>query len=108
MATLQLIGTLLVVTLIGYSATLDSDATDSFNKMLCGTTAQTEPKLDRTQEDALLAQADMGFVSPHEEDTLLSGKQRQGAEFWGPCLWDASIDLPTEHPVPIDAEQASA
>lgn len=106
MATLRLIGTLLVVTLIGYSATSDNDATASFNKMLCGTNAQREPTLDRTQDDALTAQADVEFVSPHEEDTLLLVKERQVAEFWGPCLWDSSIDL-TERPVPFEPGRAS-
>jgi hypothetical protein len=88
MATLQLIGTLLVMTLIGYSATSGSDATDGFNNMLpkCGITAQAESKLDRPQEDALTAQADVGFVSPKEEDMLALSKQQQRAEFLGPCL----------------------
>ena len=109
MATLQLIGTLLIMTLFGYSATSGSDATDGFNKMLpkCGISAQTESKLDRPQDDALTAQADVGFVSPHEEDTLPLSK-KQGADVLGSCLWDTSIDLLTEHRGPFNDDQASA
>jgi hypothetical protein len=108
MATRQLIGTLLAVTLIG-SATAGSDvAKDSFDKMLqeCSITAQMEQTLARPQGDASTAQADIGFVSSHEEGTLLLTKQQQGAESVRLCQWDSSIDLLAERPVPLDADQA--
>ncbi len=110
MVTMQLIGTLLAVTLIG-SATAGSDvAKDGFDKMLwgCSITAQMEPTLDRPQGDDLTAQADIGFVSSHQEDTLLLIKQKQGAESLRPCRWDSSIDLLAEYRVPFDADQVPA
>jgi hypothetical protein len=110
MATMQLIGTLLAVTLIG-SATVGSDvANDDFDKKLqeCSITMQMEPTLERPQGDALTAQADIGFVSSHEEGTLLITKQQQGAESLRPCWWDSSIDLLSERRVPFDADQPPA
>jgi hypothetical protein len=107
-ATMQLIATLLGVTLIG-SATAGSDvAKDGFEKMLkeCSITAQMEQTLERPQRDASTAQADIGFESSHEEGTLLLTKQQKGAEPMRLCRWDSSIDLLAERPVPLDADQS--
>jgi len=108
MATMQLTGTLLAVTLIG-SATAGNDvAKDGFDKMLqeCSITAQIELTLERPQRDASTAQADIGFESSHEEGTLLLTKQQKGAEPMRLCRRDPSIDLLAERPVPLDADQA--
>src|SRR5437868_8693734 len=98
MTTMQLLGTLLSVTLIG-SATAGSDVEkDGFDKILqeCSITAQMESTLARPQGDVSTTPADIGFVSSREEGTLLLTKQQRESDSLRSCRLDSSIDLLAE------------